>query len=199
MELLRRVGQLLSKAPSLRGLPPAEWKGIAGVLGETEAKAAGLGDYEWGWFGSMGGAGSFAELIGLQDPALASALDYIPVRGDVTEAQFSDYCGAFTAAFSRSSRTARLAPATRLLAMKRPNTFVCVNGGNTKGLAEALAFAPSTLRLENYWDRVINPIRQSPWYNTPRPAGRDAELWDARVAMLDAIYYQPRPPKRRSQ
>src|SRR3546814_13560867 len=101
----------------------------------------------------MGGAGTFAELIGLEDGALAAALDAIPRRGDVTEAQFNDYVAAFTAAFSKSSRVARLAPATRLLAMKRPDVFVCVNGGNTPGLAEALSFAPTTIKLANYLAR----------------------------------------------
>ena len=139
----------------------------------------------------MGGAGTFARLIGLHDRALACALDAIPWRGDVTEYQFDDYVAAFTAAFSNSSRTARLAPATRLLAMKRPDIFVCVNDGNKRGLAESLSFAPTTIKLENYWERVVEPIRQAPWYTTPRPAGRDMELWDARVAMLDAIYYRP--------
>ncbi|HMG48837.1 MAG TPA: phospholipase D family protein [Allosphingosinicella sp.] len=189
MKLVRAVQQMFFKAPSLGNLSAAEWKGIAGVLGDVEAGAAGLNGLEWGWFGSMGGAGTFAELIGSQDPALAKALDWIPKRGDVTQAQFNDYAEAFTAAFSGSSRTARLAPATRLLAMKRPDFFICVNGGNKPALAAALAFAPTTLRLNNYWARVIEPIQQAPWYNTPRPAGRDMELWDARVAMLDAIYY----------
>lgn len=139
----------------------------------------------------MGGAGTFAELIGQQDDALAAALDSIPRRGDVTERQFDAYVMAFTDAFSGSVRTARLGPATRLLAMKRPDMFVCVNAGNTIGLAEALSFAPTTLSLDNYWERVIEPIQQAPWFNEPRPAGRDLELWDARVAMLDAIYYSP--------
>jgi hypothetical protein len=75
--------------------------------------------------------------------------------------------------------------------MKRPDFFVCVNGGNTTGLASALAFARTTIKLENYWERVIEPIQQAPWYNTPRPTGWEMELWDVRVAMLDAIYYQP--------
>lgn len=191
-KLVRGIQQILSKAPSFADLSAAEAKGVAGVLGRVEAEREGLDRLDWGWFGSMGGAGTFAELIGLENEALAAALDAIPKRGDVTEVQFDDYVAAFTAAFSGSSRTARLAPATRLLAMKRPDFFVCVNGGNTAGLAAALAFAPTTIKLENYWERVIEPIQQAPWYNSPRPTGRNMELWDARVAMLDAIYYRPR-------
>jgi len=139
----------------------------------------------------MGGAGTFAKLIGRQDGALADALDLIPKRGDVTERQFDAYVMAFTKAFSGSVRTARLGPATRLLAMKRPDIFVCVNAGNRARLAGALSFAPTTLSLDNYWKRVIEPIQQAPWFCGPRPADRNMELWDARVAMLDAIYYFP--------
>jgi HKD family nuclease len=148
MRLLRAIQQMFSKAPSLGDLSAAEWKGIAGALGYVEADASGLDGLEWGWFGTMGAAGNFAQLIGLQDSALAKALDLIPKRGDVAEAQFDDYTKAFTAAFSGYSRTARLAPATRL--MKRPDFFVGLNGGNKTGLARALSFAPTTLSLENY-------------------------------------------------
>lgn len=191
MKLMRAIQQIFSRTPSFARLTVAEAKGIAGVLGKGEAKKEGMADLNWGWFGSMGGAGAYAELIGLENPALAAALDAVPRRGDVTKDQFEDYVSAFTAAFEDSARTARLAPATRLLAMKRPDVFVCVNGGNKSGLAKALCFAPTTIKLENYWERVIEPIRQAPWYTAPRPAGRDMELWDARVAMLDAIYYRP--------
>ncbi|OYW86666.1 MAG: hypothetical protein B7Z20_06940 [Sphingobium sp. 32-64-5] len=191
MKLVREIQQMFAKTASFADLSVAEWKGIAGVLGGVEAEAAGLDDFDWGWFGSMGGAGTFAERIGQQNAALAAALDSIPKRGAVTQTQFSDYVQAFTDAFSGSSRTARLGPATRLLAMKRPDFFVCVNGGNKPGLAVALDFRPTMLTLDNYWDWVIEPIRQAPWYNAPRPTGRDMELWDARVAMLDAIYYAP--------
>lgn len=191
MKLLRAIQQMFASTSSLGDLLVTEWKGIAGVLGNVEAINANFDDVEWGWFGSMGGAGTFAELIGLKDRSLAKALDSIPKRGNVTEAQFDDYCYGFTEAFSESSRTARLPPATRLLAMKRPDFFVCVNGGNRRNLAGALAFAPTTLSLENYWKHVIEPIQQAPWFNAPRPAAKNRELWDARVAMLDAIYYKP--------
>lgn len=191
MQLVRTIQQMFVKATSFDGLSVAEWKGVAGVLGDSEANDSGLAGLDWGWFGSMGGAGTFAELIGKRDRMLALALDGIPYRGDVSEKQFEAFVASFTKAFVGSSRTARIGPATRLLAMKRPETFVCVNGGNTNGLAKALAFAPTTLSLENYWERIIAPIRQAPWYNEPRPVGVDMELWDARVAMLDAIYYAP--------
>lgn len=191
MRLVRVVQQMFAKTASFGDLSVAEWKGVAGVLGYREAETASLDEFDWGWFGSMGGAGTFAELIGQQNMALATALDSIPKRANVTKPQFDAYVKSFTYAFSGSSRTARLGPATRLLSMKRPDVFVCVNAGNKFGLAKALSFAPTTLSLDNYWERVIEPIQQAPWFNEPRPSGRDMELWDARVSMLDAIYYTP--------
>ncbi len=191
MRLVRVVQQMFAKTASFADLSVAEWKGIAGVLGGREAEAAGLDEFDWGWFGSMGGAGTFAELIGQRNMALAAALDLIPKHASVTKYQFDAYIESFIDAFSGSVRTARLGPATRLIALKRPDVFVCVNSGNSAGLAKALSFAPTTLSLDNYWERVIEPIQQSPWFNEPRPSGRDMELWDARVAMLDAIYYTP--------
>jgi hypothetical protein len=191
MKLVREIQQMFAKTASFGDLSVAEWKGIAGVLGGVEAEGAGLDDFDWGWFGSMGGAGTFAELIGQQSDGIAAALDAIPKRGDITQDEFDAYVAAFTAAFVGAARTARFGPATRLLAMKRPDFFVCMNAGNTNGLAKALSFAPTTLSLDNYWERVIEPIHQAPWFNADRPAGRDMELWDARVAMLDAIYYAP--------
>lgn len=191
MKLVREIQQMFASTASVGGLDGAQWKGIAGTLHKREAEEAGLDGFDWGWFGSMGGAGTFASLVRQRNPALAAALDAIPRRGSVTEAQFDAYAEAFTAAFANERRTARLAPATRLLAMKRPDIFVGVNGENSTGLAEALSTKPTTMSLDNYWARVIVPIRQAPWYTAPRPNGCDMELWDARAAMLDAIYYAP--------
>ncbi|MFA5990576.1 MAG: hypothetical protein WC803_13355 [Sphingomonas sp.] len=57
-------------------------------------------------------------------------------------------------------------------------------------MAEVLHFAPSTLSPDNYWERVIEPIRLAKWYNAPRPEGADAEAWDYRAALADAIHYE---------
>lgn len=191
IELLSEIREIFAKTSSFAKLPPSKAKGIAGVLGRKEAKDMGLDGQDWNWFGSMSGAGTFAGLVGLGNSELGAALDRIPMLGQVTKEHFDSYMTAFAGAFSESARIARLAPATRLLAMKRPDVFVCVNAGNRQGLAGALSFASTTIRLENYWERVIEPIQQAPWYNSQRPSGENGELWDTRVAMLDAIYFQP--------
>ena len=96
----------------------------------------------------------------------------------------------FLRAFEGSSRVGGVPTATRLLAMKRPDTFVCISNPNREGLSQALAFPKTTLKIDNYWERIIEPLRLSPWYTSPRPTDKYAELWDGRAAMLDAIHYK---------
>lgn len=191
MRLLRHVQALFAGVHSFADLSAAQWKGIAGVLGAAEKADTDLAELEWGWFGGMRGAGVFTGRVGARSPELAKALDRIPRQGAVTRVHFETFCSAFAYAFEGESRGGRVPTASRLLAMKRPDVFVCVNKGNRSGLARALDFAPTTLSLGNYWERLVEPIRLSAWYNRDRPGGREGELWDYRAAMLDAIFYAP--------
>lgn len=191
MKLLREIQRLFASVERFSDLTATEWKGIAGTLRKSERAAAGLDIHDWGWFGSMGGNGDFAGLILRQNRQLSDAVDYIPRKDPVSREDFEEYCRRFRKAFTDADahHVGECPTATRLLAMKRPDTFVCANGKNKRNLAEALSFAPTTLSLANYWDRIIVPIQSSPWYNAPRPSGGDGELWDYRVAMLDTLYY----------
>lgn len=191
LAILRECQRLVSSVSSFGDLTPNEWKAIAGVIGEQQKLSSGLNDHDWGWFGSMKGMGDFANRVAERDPYLAVALDGIPRHGDIDEDQYNEFCKNFLLAFQSSQRTGSYPTATRLLAMKRPDVFVCISKPNLAGIADGLGFAKSTLTLENYWSRVIEPIRLSPWFNAPRPSGIDAGLWDGRVAMLDAIFYNP--------
>ena len=189
LKLLRECQKMFAGVKSFADLSANQWKAIAGVIGTKQNFEAGLDQYDWGWFGSMRGMGDFANRIAEQDASLAKAVDCIPRHGDVTRSQFDQFHKNFLNAFKNSTRIGGVPTATRLLAIKRPDTFVCISRPNIAGLSDALAFPKTTLDLNNYWDRVIEPIRISPWYNSQRPTGQDAELWDGRVAMLDAIYY----------
>lgn len=191
IDLVREVQKIFAHKGSFADLTVAEWKAVAGLLGAAEARTAKLGGFEWGWFGSMNRATEFAKAVGLQAPSIAQAVDLIPRRGDVTQAQFDQYARTFKGALPTSKASNPIGTATRLLAMKRPDFFVCVDAGNKPGLSKALEFRRTMLTLDNYWEWVIEPIRQAPWYNAPRPLGPDVEIWDARAAMLDAIYYVP--------
>lgn len=188
MNFLRYIQTLFARVQLFDDLTVSEWKAVAGIMHPDAGADSGLKKYQIGWFGSMQGSGSFTNLIANKDQRIAKAIDCIPRRGAVAEGDFKCFCTLFESAFADSVRTGRTATATRLLAMKRPDMFVCVNNRNKASLAKALHFAPSTLSLRNYWERVIEPIRLANWYNAPRPEGPDAEAWDCRAALVDAIH-----------
>ena len=148
----------------------------------------------YGYFGTTHSAGQFTHAI-LDSPASVDrALDKIPFdnKHRVTKAEFD----AFFASFERFAQSVPkprpgVGCASRLLAMKRPDTFVCVNGENRRRLARAFGFSDDELRsASGYW-RFSEHIWSLPWYDSPRPRQpTQLEVWKARAALVDAFYYE---------
>ncbi|MGC3529333.1 phospholipase D family protein [Pseudomonas aeruginosa] len=189
--------EVLTKARALfaTGIPYAKWsendrKLVAGTLGRKKSQQPGV---DYGLFGSMGASGTFANLVIEAPIGLSNALDFIPLMGAVTQDDYDRYCKAFIAAFDQNGRVGGLPTATRLLAMKRPDALVCIDSANRKDLCENFGVSPSTTNLENYWQRIIEPMHGDAWWRHPQPSNAaDAEIWLGRAALLDAIYYTPR-------
>ena len=191
-----RLG-VLTKTRTLfaSGSPYAKWseedrKLVAGTLGRKKSQQPGV---DYGLFGSMGASGTFANLVIEAPKGLSDALEFIPLMGAVAQKDYDNYCKAFIAAFDHDGRVGGLPTATRLLAMRRPDTFVCIDSANRKDLCENFGVSPSTTNLENYWQRIIEPMHGDAWWRHPQPSNAaDAEIWLGRAALLDAIYYTPR-------
>jgi len=192
LDVLNKAQSLLNSnsVQSFSDLDILDRKAIAGIIGENEKAGTQLESYDWGWFGSMVGAGVFKNRILENDKNLSLALDHIPTTGDVSEDNYNAFIEDFQKAFKGSKRKGGVPTASRLLAMKRPDQFVCVDKLNRKNLSKDLGFTASSLDFEMYWSEIIEPIMQSSWWQSPRPSGIDGKLWDARVAMLDAIYME---------
>lgn len=196
LALLRVAQTWLISAPSFHDLERLQRKAIAGVIGENQ-KSGDDGyrnpdlDREWGWFGSMRGMGDFANRIEENDRYLARAVDSIPQKGEVERHHYDRFADLFVKAFRNSDRTGGVPTASRLLAMKRPDVFLCVSKPNLTEAAQRMGFAKSTLDLGNYWERVIEVLQASDWYNAAKPEGAEGPLWECRAAMLDAILYRP--------
>lgn len=188
--------KVLQKARALfaAGVPYAKWsehdrKLVAGTLGRKKSQQPGV---DYALFGSMGASGTFATLVINFPQGLSDALDCIPLLGDVTQGDYDRYCARYRAAFDKNGRQGGLPPASRLLALKRPDAFVCVDNANRRDLCENFGVSPSTTDLENYWQRIIEPMRGDEWWRHPLPRNAaDAEIWHGRAALLDAIYYTP--------
>jgi HKD family nuclease len=188
LQVLERAGVLFAKRPHFGQLASSDQRGIAG----TREGGQYPGDPPWGWFGRMSGHGDFTNLVATAPQRLSRALDCIPRRGIVTERAYRNFVKAFGAAFTGKIHKGSCATASRLLAMKRPDVFICVNNANKRELCSDLNVAPSTLNLDNYWDRIVLRIQASPWWRQPSPKENlERRIWDSRAALLDCLYYIP--------
>lgn len=184
LAILKEAKQLFSSVKSFNELSDIDLKKIGGFLPYPGGAAM-----DWKLFGSMSGSGVFQRVINSRNKYISDAIDTIPLSGDITKDQFDNYIYLFRKAFEDQPRQGGVPTASRLLAMKRPDIFICVDSENRHGLSNDLGFSPSTLSFDKYWDEVIVPISESVWWQTSRPSGEEGLLWDGRSAMLDIIYY----------
>ena len=179
--VLRGARTYFQNNKHLSDLTKDERRRIAGLAGKDQG-------IDWGYFGSMKGAGWFWKAIDANDQHLSSSLDTIPSDGLVDQRDYE----AFVEEFRKTAPNGdRLAIATRLLCMKRPDMFVCLDSKNRSGLCKAFGIAQSGMSYARYWSEVIDRVRDAVWWNAPRPSGsEEEEIWLGRTALLDALYYE---------
>jgi hypothetical protein len=187
LKVLAAAKALFARYASFKDMPREDRQGLAGFL-ESE-------ELPWGWFGSMRGAGVFKNLVNERPLAFSKALDCIPPNGIVRREDYLAFIQRYLSAFPKKGGDPTrhgLGMATRLLAMKRPDYFVCFDSANKAGLSNAFGLVMSHHDYEAYWDAIIERILEAKRWNAPRPNGSDASgVWDGRAAFLDAIYYEP--------
>ncbi len=141
------------------------------------------------WFGSMKGAGYFAQAINENSPHISAALDFIPLNGEVTKKHYLNFIDNFKKAFPNGGDG--IAVASRLLAMKRPDYFLCLDKRNVEGVCNDFDLAKSSINYETYWEGLLQRIYNSVWWLSEYPeAEQEQRVWRARTAMLDAIFYK---------
>lgn len=176
LDVLTEIQSLFKEYSSYGEMDINDRKNIAGFVGRNDIFA---------FFGTTKRNHRFGRLIESNDKGLVKAVNLIPSVGEISFDIYKKYIRFFMDQWDDP-----IATATRLLAMKRPDSFLCVNSKNKHLLAKYLNIPPSNLTLENYWDLVIVPIRQSSWFNIKNPIqGKD--FWKFRVALLDALIYEP--------
>ncbi len=162
-------------------------------LGVAERKLiAGTGGGSNGFFGNMRPAAPFRPVVLKQTGAatIASHLDKIPLAK--TEAvSLSELRVALDGLVSILGLG--LGTATRLLAVKRPDQFLPVNGANIEHVSKNIRRVRSESVANRVRDYValIAAIRDTEWFDSKAPPKESAYrwLWFARVAMLDARLY----------
>jgi hypothetical protein len=176
LQVLREVRQLFAQESHFRDLDYAGRRKIAGLFKSVNPNFL--------LFGSMQWVGRFKQAVKDNNEGISLALDEIPLDGDISRDQYERFTDRFLKAFERAG----MALASRLLAMKRPDTFVCVNNQNREGLVQAFRISLSR-DAKAYWD-LIERVRACTWWKvSPPAAGDEREVWSARAAFLDALFY----------
>ena len=181
LAMLDQVASHFTSAQHFNDIPFQARLGIAGL------RSTAIDHPEW--FGSMTGAGKFYSLINASALAFSIALDAIPLKGEVTKDHYDTFIREFIEGFPSGRHG--LGTATRLLYMKRPDVFLCVDAQNRGQLARDVGMVRADkLDYDRYWPEVVERIQEAPWWKSPMPSsGNEAKAWRARAAMLDAIFY----------
>jgi HKD family nuclease len=188
--MLDQVASQFAKVKHFNDIPMQERLGIAGLRSKSIKHSE--------WFGSMTGAGKFYKYMNASAPAFSIALDAIPPSGPVTKDRYNTFIKEFVKGFPDGRHG--LGTATRLLSMKRPDIFLCVDSQNKNKLARDVGMVRADkLDYERYWTEVVERLQDAPWWKAPPPpsVGNEAKAWHARAAMLDAIFYEEK--KKRSK
>ena len=179
IRLLKKAQELFVQYSSFIDIPLVYRKCLAGFA----ERMPGLDNVDCRYFGSMQGAGQYKKAIN-SGTAIAKAIDIIPLQGEITKKQFNEYCRVF----KRTSKNP-LACATRLLAMKRPDVFICIDSKNKKRLCKAFRIPQSHLTLDSYWELIVERVKGMVWFEQ-EGKGRDKDVKRYQVAMMDCFYYE---------
>lgn len=193
MLLLRFAKNKFEDNDRFSKLSDADRRSLAATVPQGEGESAQLGS-NIGWFGFQTGYGGYRKAINENNKSLSCALSLIPASHsqDVQKGDYLRCVEEYKKAFD--GKKLGLSLLTRLLALKRPDVFVPWNRGNQRKLRHDLSLKPTlkTHDFERYWVELIERIKDAPWHCSRRPNGRlQGEIWDARVAMLDVLFYDP--------
>jgi hypothetical protein len=182
IKVLEVAKNLFKIIDSFCDLADDERKFIAGIPNTLPVDK----DVDWGYFGSMKGAGIYKNRIIANDLNISKALDEIPFSGQITKKHYQRFLKHYKKTFEGNY----LATATRLLAMKRPDTFVCLDSKNKSALCKDFDITQSGLDYERYWDEIIKRIYDSNWWLNPEPKNNiEKSVSGSRAAFLDSLYY----------
>lgn len=170
---------------------------LAFVGKHTNKHNCSIYNFDIEWFASTKAAKIFHTLLEEQPSSFDHALSFIPLNGDVTPSQYQQFVNAYKAIFNKytkakvSGEKAPLAPATRLLAMRRPDQFVAVTNAKIDTLCQGLGIVKfNSFDFESYWQDLIGTLRTFAWWHQSEPEElRERKLWKSRAILVDLFLY----------
>lgn len=183
LRVIEIAKELFEKVGHFNELADDERKFVAGLPNKLDIDGAD----DWAFFGSMQGAGKFKNKINLNDKNISKALDQIPLSGQITKNHYENFIKYFSKTFSGNY----IATSTRLLCMKRPDTFVCFDSKNCTALCKDFGIVQAEMDYSRYWDDIVERIYDSDWWQNSSFGNKTEEkINEARAALLDSLYYE---------
>ncbi len=142
------------------------------------------------WFASTKSAKGFHQMLADLPGAFDDALANIPLEGDVSEADYQQFVVAYLLAFNGSDEKPTLAPATRLLAMRRPDVFTPISNSRLDALCAALGITKLNNRdFERYWQDIVQSIHAMSWFKMANGSNELEEQLVSIKALLPCFFY----------
>ncbi|WP_042153445.1 MULTISPECIES: hypothetical protein [unclassified Pseudoalteromonas] len=144
------------------------------------------------WFGSTKSAKSFHQLLQNNPELLDKALANIPTEGDVSEQDYQNFVIDYLAAHNvLDDVKPTLAPATRLLAMHRPDVFLPLTNSKLDSLCAAFEVPKLNNKdFDRYYKDIIQAMHVMPWYRAKCPETElEQQLWSVRALLPTLFYY----------
>lgn len=194
LTVLSYARKLFAAHGSFASMGDDDRKLLSGTAGPKSSRRDGT---DFAIFGAMP-SGALSTVVRNAPQGLSLALDLIPHTGPVTAADYMAFVNRFERTFTdaKTERMGQLPSASRLLAMKRPDVFVCISSANKEDLCKHFGVKPGSVQLATYWEKIVVPMMQTEWWQSPAPLdSTEAAIWQGRAAMLDVMYYAPTAPK----
>ncbi|KAF7772389.1 hypothetical protein PCIT_a2451 [Pseudoalteromonas citrea] len=149
-----------------------------------------LYNFDVEWFASTKNAKGFHQLFADFPGEFDTALAHIPLEGAVSEQDYQQFMIAYLSAFANSEEKPTLAPATRLLAMRRPDVFTPITNTKLDALCSALGITKLNNRdFERYWTDIVKTIHAMPWFTMTSVADEFEQQLASIKALIPCWFY----------
>ena len=191
---LEERSRLLTFIAKIKELPLAEMideDRLAYAGKHTNSHDTAVYNFDVEWFGGTKGAKAFHNVLTQYPELLDQALAHIPLTGEVTKAHYQAFVGDYKAAFDKIAEKATLTPATRLLAMRRPDQFVVLTSGKIDSLCQGVGIPRLTNQsFDDYWSALLGSVRNMAWWRQGEPEDeQELFLWQHRAILIDLLFY----------
>jgi hypothetical protein len=146
-----------------------------------------------GTFGSMKGAGKFTNLLKNQPKVLDETIALIINTKIINKEVYIKIVDCYKKALNDAEVGKNLLkPLTRLLALLKPEQFLCITSRNETMLCKYFGIRKFKAdEYQRYFDDIIQPIRNMKWNNILiESTDKSKKVFGYRMALLDMLFYQ---------